>query len=249
MPVGSLREPRWTSSSRVRGTLTFHVKPPRSPPPSLLYYPPGMVDTSPHGILARFAELVATSPHNLVSRQARTELLTRHVPESAAIAEAIPPGVRRLLDVGTGGGFPGFVIAVQRPELDVHLVERSQKKAAFLEEAAVALDVSVTLHARDAGELVATELAGAFDVVTTRAVASLRDLLPLTVPFLSLGGELYAVKGARWEAELADAEPAFVRWGLEVAGVPDADLGDPSPGSLPRIVRLVRTTLEPPRRR
>jgi 16S rRNA (guanine527-N7)-methyltransferase len=76
-----------------------------------------MTPTTPaqDAVLTRFAELVASSPHNLVSRRAREELRTRHIPECVALATLLPTGTRRLLDVGSGGGFPGLVIASSVP--------------------------------------------------------------------------------------------------------------------------------------
>lgn len=188
-----------------------------------------VLDPSPSdAILRRYADLVANSPHNLVSRQARAELLDRHVPEARRFAETLP-GPARLLDVGSGGGLPGLVIAAVRPELEVHLLEATGKKAAFLEAAAAELGLAVTVHHGRAEDLGKGPLAGSFDLVTARAVAPLERLVRLTTPFLRVGGTLHAIKGARWEEELADASGRLDPLGLRVRATPHA--GPPGEGS------------------
>jgi 16S rRNA (guanine527-N7)-methyltransferase len=194
--------------------------------------------------LERFAALVAASPHNLVSRSARAELLDRHVPESVAVAGLLPAGPGRLLDVGSGGGFPGMVVALVRPELEVHLLDATAKKTAFLRATATELGVEVVVHTGRAEDLVRTELGASFDLVTARAVAPLERLLAWTIPFLRVGGVLYAIKGERWRAELADAVPALRRIGARVVATPD-DIDDGGDGTIgastPRVIMLGRT--------
>jgi len=192
------------------------------------------MDPSP--TLTALAELVAASPHNLVSRRDRALLHERHLPESRAVANRIPPGTHRLLDVGSGGGFPGLVIAIVRPEIEVHLLDSTQKKSAFLMDAAQRLGVDVEVHTGRAEELATGPLGGSFDVVTARAVAPLRGLLALTVPFLRIGGCLHAVKGARWRDEVADADSQLRRYNAVVVGVPTDD----GPDSDPRVVIIQR---------
>lgn len=192
--------------------------------------------------LRRFADAVAASPHNLVSRRARQELWSRHVQESVAVARALPNGRQRLLDVGSGGGFPGFVIALVRPELEVHLLDSTRKKTTFLDELAAELDVPLTVHTGRAEELARGPLAGSFDVVTARAVAALERLIPWTVPFLRPNGLVYAIKGESWAEELAAATGVIERSGARVVATPDevAD-GGGSADRLPHLVILGRS--------
>lgn len=177
-------------------------------------------------LLTRFAEEVRRSPHNLVSRRAREELSTRHVPEAVALARRLPGGRQRLLDVGSGGGFPGMVIAIVRPDLDVHLLEATRKKAVFLSETAAGLGLDVTVHHGRAEDLASGALANGFDLVTARAVAPLDELLPLTLPFLAPEGRLYAVKGQQWPEELAAASAQLARSGAVVLATPDGPTPD-----------------------
>jgi 16S rRNA (guanine527-N7)-methyltransferase len=202
----------------------------------------GPTELSTEDRLARFAELVRASEHNLVSRRARDELETRHIPECVALADVLPRGPQRLLDLGSGGGFPGLVLAIVRPELEVHLLDATAKKTAFLAQAAEQLDVPVTVHTGRAEDLQRGDLAASFDVVTARAVAALDRLVGWAMPFLRRGGVLYAVKGERWEEELTAASRAMQRYGASLVATPE-DLHSgtgPISGAMPRVVMLGR---------
>ncbi len=118
----------------------------------------------------------------------------------------------RLVDVGSGGGLPGIPIAIARPDLQVTLVEATQKKAAFLSAVVAALGLgNVEVRAERAEELGAGELRGTFDAVTARAVARLALLVPLTAPLAKPGGLLLLVKGQRADEELAEAERVLAK--------------------------------------
>ncbi len=194
--------------------------------------------------LDQFAELVRSSPHNLVSSRARDELKGRHIPECLAFAELLPR-TGRFLDLGSGGGFPGIVVALHGPERTVHLMDATRKKTAFLRHAAATLGIDVEVHTGRAEELGRGELGRTFDVVTARAVAPLRMLVAWASPFLRPRGDLYAIKGERWLAELQEAAPNLKRWGLQVHATPasDARLG-PRSGNphAPRVVMLRRAS-------
>ncbi|MDP8927547.1 MAG: 16S rRNA (guanine(527)-N(7))-methyltransferase RsmG [Actinomycetota bacterium] len=172
------------------------------------------------GALEAFIEAVRSSPHNLVSRCALGELETRHLPESVALARLLPPGPAELVDIGTGGGFPGFVIACLREDFNVTLVEATGKKARFLEETATRLRVRARVVNGRIEELGRGVLSQSFDLATARAVAPLRTLVPWAMPVLRPGGQLFAVKGERWEEEVAEARPALRRAAAEIVIVP-----------------------------
>jgi 16S rRNA (guanine527-N7)-methyltransferase len=193
--------------------------------------------------LDQFADLVLASPHNLVSRRARAELRERHVQESAAFAATLPAGPLRVLDVGSGGGFPGLVIAIVRPDLQVELLEATGKKVEFLQEAAETLGLEVTVHHGRAEELRQGPLAGQFDLCTARAVAPLDRLIGWTVPFLKPGGFLYAIKGDRWEEELEQATTELRQWDAVVAATP-RDLAGVGAADAPAVV-IIRRVPDP----
>lgn len=169
--------------------------------------------------LEAFASAVERSPHNLVSARAMGEIRTRHIPECVALARMLPKGPLRLLDVGSGGGFPGLVIAAVRADLEVTLLDSTRKKTEFLAETAAAMGVEVAVVNERAEEAAITR-GGRYDLVTARAVAPLERLIPWTVPFLTASGLVYAVKGDRWEQELDDAVPTLRRWGASIVATP-----------------------------
>ena len=185
--------------------------------------------------LDAFAAAVRSSPHNLLSQRALDELESRHIAECAAFAATLPRGAQ-VLDLGTGGGFPGMVVAICRPDLQVTLLDGTTKKVAFLRAFADEHDISVeTLDGR--AEDLARHHAGAFDVVTARAVAPLERLVPWALPFLRPGGTLHAIKGERWPEELRAAMPTIRHHRARVVAVPTAENEDTD---TPRVV-IIRT--------
>lgn len=191
-------------------------------------------------VLEQFVQHVESSPHNLVSRRARSELRERHLPECRAFSDMLPAGPASLLDVGSGGGFPGVVIAARRPDLDVTLLEATRKKVDFLREVGVALGLEYQVVHGRAEDLRRGDLAASFDLVTARAVAPLQRLLGWTVPFLRPGGLLYAIKGERWREEVATASEALRGWGAEVGATPE-EVGDLDDPRAPHVVIIRRS--------
>ena len=188
--------------------------------------------------LATYAAMLRGSPHNLLSPKALQELEDRHFPESIAFAAGLPRA-ERLLDVGSGGGLPGLVIAIVRPDIDVHLLEATGKKARFLSEVGERLELQVSVHHGRAEDLATTPLAARFDVVTARAVAPLERLAGWCGPYLRVGGRLHAIKGERWREELEEARGTIARSGLEVISTPEQQ-GDESRAPHPAVVVLER---------
>lgn len=151
------------------------------------------------------------------------ELEERHIAESAALAGLLPIGTTRLrlIDIGSGGGFPGVVIAILRPDLDVTLLDARKKKAEFLQGVAAQLQLDVTVLRGRAEDLIRRGHEGTYDLATARAVAPMARLLPWALPFLRPGGMLYAVKGERWQEELDEAAPELRRFDARVVGTPE----------------------------
>lgn len=185
--------------------------------------------------LAAYADLVRASPHNLLSKAGLQELDSRHIPECVRFAARLPT-TNTVLDVGSGGGLPGIVIAIVRPEVEVHLLEATTKKADFLATVGAELGLRIRVHNGRAEELAGGELAGAFPVITARAVARLPRLIELCAPFMAAGGQLHAIKGERWAEEVTEATSVMARSGLVLRSSP-AD----APGEDPRVVVLERT--------
>lgn len=190
--------------------------------------------------LRTYIELVRTSPHNLVSARARNELWSRHVPECLALANLLRDRSGPLLDVGSGGGLPGMILAIADPGREVHLLDATAKKTGFLAAVRDALDLEVTVHTGRAEEVSRGTLAGHFETVTARAVAPLTRLIPLAVPFLRDRGVLAAVKGERWRSELAEAAGQLRTHRVEALATPET-LVVPTAGDGPlRVVMIGR---------
>jgi 16S rRNA (guanine527-N7)-methyltransferase len=145
--------------------------------------------------------------YNLTAVRDPAEMMTHHLLDSLA---AIPPLLRqtagqpvRLLDVGSGGGLPGVVIAVTCPQIVVNCVDTVGKKAAFIQQAAAALKLPNLrgVHARV--ESLKAEEGGGFDVVCSRAFASLVDFTNWSVSALKPGAVWMAMKGKLPSDEMA----------------------------------------------
>jgi len=189
--------------------------------------------------LDTYAQMLRDSPHNLLSPKALLELEARHFPESIAFAEGLPPS-ERLLDVGSGGGLPGVLIAIVRPETEVHLLEATGKKARFLVEVGERLGLDVRVHHGRAEDLARPPLAGSFDIVTARAVAPLGRLAGWCAPYLRPGGTLHAIKGERWAEELEEGRAAIGQARLVVSATPAGE--GPEAALHPSVVVLERRT-------
>lgn len=200
--------------------------------------------------LTAYAAAIRTSPHNLLSRRGLEELESRHIAESLGVAALLPAAPHRLLDLGTGGGLPGMVIAIARPDVTVTLLDATRKKVAFCAEIARQLGLRMDVVHGRAEDVVHSNPQLRVDIVTARAVAPLARLVPWALPFLAPGGQLYAVKGATWADEIAEAEPVLQQHRATILATPDDLLpqGDPHPlrGGFavlhPRIVMIGRTS-------
>lgn len=163
--------------------------------------------------LERYIDLLldANAQFNLTAVRNREDAWQRHAIESLRVVPHLGQP-RNLLDVGTGGGLPGMVLAIARPDIQVGLLEATSKKCRFLESTAQELGLAnVTVHCCRAEEAGAPgqPLREHFDLVTARAVAALRVLLEFTIPFAKAQGRLLAIKGERADEEVADAKQAL----------------------------------------
>ena len=158
----------------------------------------------------------------LVAPSTLSKLWTRHIADSLQLV-ALAPEATRWADLGTGGGFPGLVIAIaiaSRPGATVHLIESDTRKAAFLREAARITDAPATVHNERVES--AAERIGAVDVVTARALAPMAKQLSLAYPLLSAGARGIFLKGQDVDSELTEAAKS---WSIDFSIL--ASLTDP----------------------
>jgi 16S rRNA (guanine527-N7)-methyltransferase len=143
---------------------------------------------------------------NLVASSTLPNLWTRHISDSLQLL-ALAPEAKVWVDLGSGGGFPGVVLAcalAETPGAMVHLVERNTKKAAFLREALRITGAAGTVHLADIGDSV-DSLRGPVDCVTARAVAPLHQLVGFAEPLMGKDAKALFLKGQDVEAELTEA--------------------------------------------
>ena len=173
-------------------------------------------------LLRRHAGLIEEgAARTRVTAVAPGEAVRRHYAESLetwrVALECAARMPERAADVGSGGGFPGMVMACVAPEVRFALVEPLRKRAALLAEMAETLGLGnvevIAQRAEDAGRAPLRHSAG---IVTARAVAALPELLEYTAPFAATGGRLCLPKGSGWQAELASAGGAMRELGCAV---------------------------------
>lgn len=166
---------------------------------------------------------------NLVSRDSMGDLWRRHMLDSAQLFPLLPSGARRLVDLGSGAGFPGMVLAILGvPE--VHLVESDARKCAFLREVSRIVGVSPHIHTRRLEIMHAIKA----DVVTARALAPLSDLLQLAERFLEPHSICLFLKGRGADQELTAAGET---WKMKVTR--HTSVSDPS-GTILRLEHVHR---------
>ena len=156
--------------------------------------------------LQRYVDLLLEwqAKTNLVAPSTLPNLWTRHISDSLQLLSLAPSAVL-WADLGSGGGFPGIVLAcglAETPGAMIHLVERNAKKAAFLREALRVTGSPGTVHLADIGE---DRITGKLDCVTARALAPLHQLIGYAEPLVRQGAKALFLKGQDVEAELTEA--------------------------------------------
>jgi 16S rRNA (guanine527-N7)-methyltransferase len=173
----------------------------------------------------RYAEMLATDgvTRGLIGPRETERLWDRHLLNCAVVSELLPErGV--LVDIGSGAGLPGVVLAMLRPSLRVILLEPLLRRSVFLEEcvAELALSNATVLRAR-AEDKAAAHIEA--DIATARAVAPLDRLVGWAVRLLRPGGQLLAIKGQSADEEITAAQPVLSRLGVRSAEVLQAGHG------------------------
>lgn len=152
--------------------------------------------------------LVRNEHINLTAVRDRNEALVKHVLDSLAIAD-LPEyrDAETIIDVGTGAGFPGALLAIVDPEKEFTLLDSTLKRLKVIDEFAQTLNISNlrTVHARAEEISRKPEYSQAFDICVSRAVANLEKLSGWCLPFVRKGGFFIAYKGENYEEELAQA--------------------------------------------
>jgi 16S rRNA (guanine527-N7)-methyltransferase len=180
----------------------------------------------------------------------RRELVERrHFGESLILLEALEQTgtfASPAIDIGSGGGFPGLPIKIVKPELQLTLLEASGRKATFLRGITTELGLSGVRVLNERAEVAAHDPAEreAYALAMARAVAPLRVLVELSLPFVQLGGYLATPKGSGAQREVREADTALRILGGEVTRVQPLELPWPGPSPALVLVRKVAATPE-----
>ncbi len=178
----------------------------------------GVTPETSERLAAYVAVLGAWQPRlKLIGPGTVDEIWSRHILDCGQIARYVPPTCRRLVDLGSGAGLPGMILAIMGVA-GVEMVERDESKTAFLHAAANVCDVDVTIHRMRIEDLPREPA----DVVTARALAPLDALLPVTAPFLGEGSVAIFPKGRSVDEELKSAARHWHMWFSRHASLSDA---------------------------
>lgn len=158
------------------------------------------------------ALLLWNKAYNLTAIRLPKEMLIKHLLDSLSILNHLPEG--RLLDIGTGGGMPGMIIALTQPTRECVLLDSNGKKIRFLKQliADMKLKNVVAVQTRVENQEMIDSL-GKFDVITSRAFASLTDFVAASTPYMHAESRIAAMKGLVPEDEVSALAPA---WQCEV---------------------------------
>lgn len=177
--------------------------------------------------IRRYVDMLSTTAveRGLIGPREADRLWERHILNCVVVAECLPTG-SHVVDLGSGAGLPGLVLALARPDLSMTLLEPMLRRASFLQEAVSALDVPNAVVCRARAEQVGSRpttrgpagrdgpaIALPVDAVVARAVAPLGRLAGWALPLIRPRGELVAMKGESAEAELTDARADLARLG------------------------------------
>ena len=163
------------------------------------------------------------------------KLWSRHILNSAVVAELVSPG-DKVADVGSGAGLPGIPMAIARPDADFVLIEPMERRSSWMLEVVQDLGLKNVRVLRSRAEDVTEQ---DFDIVTARAVAALDKLLKMCVPLLKPGGALIALKGSKAAEEIANSKKLEKKLGIssfEILVCGEKFLAEPT--------SVVKTTLD-----
>lgn len=154
---------------------------------------------------------------NVTAIKEEKEFIVKHFIDCLVISELVK-GANRLLDIGTGAGFPGIPLKIYQPDMEVSLVDSVNKKVIILKDVIEKLNLEKieALHIR--AEELAKDLKyrESFDVVTTRAVSNLATISEYMLPFVKIGGKAICMKGPNMEQERKESEKAINLLGGEI---------------------------------
>ena len=164
---------------------------------------------------------------NLTAIKEPKEFIVKHFIDSLTISRLVADK-KRIIDIGTGAGFPGVPLKIVNEELDVTLVDSVNKKLNVIKDAATKSNITGLniVHSRIEDLANQQEYREKFDVVTSRALANMSTLVEYTIPFLKKGGVAICMKGPNFKDELDDAKNAIRILGGELVSIESLNVGE-----------------------
>jgi len=140
--------------------------------------------------------------YNLTALKKDEDIIIKHFLDSLLYIKAFPEGELKLIDAGTGAGFPGIPIKIVKPEMDITLIESSRKKTAFLRHIARSLGLADLKVLEQRFEHLGKEHERAYDLIVSRATFGISEFLEIACPYVKEGGRLILNKGPKLSEEL-----------------------------------------------
>lgn len=186
---------------------------------------------------------------NLTAIKEPKEIVIKHFVDSLTLLTAIElPQNAKVIDVGTGAGFPSVPIKIVRPDIQLTLLDSLNKRVTFLKELSTVLEQEnecIHFRAEEAGKN--AKYREQYDLATARAVAHLRELSEYCLPFVKVGGTFAAMKGGNVDAELGESKKAIQLLSGGTAKVKPLQLPDESKRSIVLIKKISQNATKYPR--
>lgn len=199
---------------------------------------------------ATYAEILRTVAveRGLMGPREGDRVWERHLLNCVAVADLVPRGAH-VVDVGSGAGLPGLVLAIARPDLQMTLVEPLLRRATFLSDTVAQLGVAVEVVRGRAEDPGTRSAVGQVDVVVSRALAPLAKVMAWCVPLTRVGGAVLAMKGASAQEEMDRDRAAVISLGTAAPELLECRSGrDDRPTWVVRAVRVAGRSSRAPRR-
>jgi 16S rRNA (guanine527-N7)-methyltransferase len=203
-------------------------------------------------IVKRFIHLLLeeNKKQNLVSRKTGPEEIEKHIQDSIQVLDWVPLEGLDVIDIGSGAGFPGLVLAIVCPQSRLTLVESDLKKSDFLHFVGKELGLDNLRVIRERVEILgqSKQHRASYDVCTSRAVAAMRVVLEYGIPLLKPGGKVLLWKGSSYQQEITEAEVALEILGGKIKDVFSYNLMQERDRVIVAVEKVRRTPAKYPRR-